>query len=309
MKKNQTSSFWFENRLALEGKIFKTFISKVEQDKIEVLTPWGREVVPLESFNWAVPVEKKSEQDILISADEIFKVHDLVSFRVKSFEEENPEIDSNSIPLEIYQEPLVEGSLLSFDLQNEEIIALVGGYDYSRSQYNRAYQSRRQAGSVFKPFVYGAALERGFHPTSLISDSPIVFSKEEAEEKSEEEKEEKEDSVKDLWRPSNISDRFLGDILFRKALIRSLNVPTVRIIEKIGLSWLRFYVRKLGIFSPLNSDFTMALGSSSLNLYETLKAFSVFANQGREIKPLLIHRVEDASGKEILSDLSLDEFF
>ena len=183
----------------------------------------------------------------------------------------------------------------------------MGGYDYSRSQYNRAYQSRRQAGSVFKPFVYGAALERGFHPTSLISDSPIVFSKEEAEEKSEQTEEEV--SLKDLWRPSNISNRFLGDILFRKGLIRSLNVPTVRVIEKTGLDWVRFYVRRLGIFSSLNSDFTMALGSSSLNLYEVLKAFSIIANQGKAILPLLIHSVEDPAGKEILSNLSLDEFF
>ena len=232
---------------------------------------------------------------------------------MKIWNEEDSAIrDKNSIPLELYQEPLAEGALLSFDLQNSEIIALVGGYDYSRSQYNRAYQSRRQSGSVFKPFVYGAALERGFHPTSLISDSPVVFSQEEAEEKSDQKKSEqqkKEWSLKDVWRPSNINERFLGDILFRKALVRSLNVPTVKIIEKIGLSWVRFYVRRLGIFSPLNSDFTMALGSSSLNLYETLKAFSVFANQGQGLKPILIYRVEDLSGKEILSNLSLNEFF
>ena len=300
-------SFWFENRKALEGKIFSALISQVEKDKIEVLTPWGSETVALKDFDWAVPLEKKKEQATLTNAKEIFKAHDLLSFRVKSLDEEETKSNKGHIPLEFYQEPLVEGSLLSFDLQNEEIIALVGGYDYSRSQYNRAYQARRQSGSVFKPFVYGAALEKGLHPTSLISDSPIVFSPKEAEEKSDQK--EKELSLKDMWRPSNISNRFLGDILFRKALVRSLNVPTVRIIESIGLDWVRFYVRRLGIFSPLNSDFTMALGSSSLNLYETLKAFSVFANQGQEIRPILVHRVEDLSGREILSHLSLDEFF
>ena len=312
-EKKMSQSFWFNNYEKLEGKVFSALISKVEKDKIEVLTPWGQETVDLKDFDWAVPVDKKKNQPALTSAKEIFKVHDLASFRVKSLsEEEYGNRNKNSIPLEFYQEPLVEGALLSFDLQNSEIIALVGGYDYSRSQYNRAYQSRRQSGSVFKPFVYGAALEKGFHPTSLIIDSPIVFSQEEAEEKSDQKKSDqkkKEWNLKDVWRPSNISERFLGDILFRKALIRSLNVPTVKIMEKIGLSWVRFYVRRLGIFSPLNSDFTMALGSSSLNLYETLKAFSVFANQGQSLKPLLIRRVEDLSGKEILSHLSLDEFF
>ena len=300
-----SKDFWFKSQSQLEGKVFESLISKVKKDNIEVLTPWGSEILPLESFDWAVPVEKIKEQTALNSAEEIFKVHDLISVRVKTLEDSQPS-DPQHIPLELYQEPLVEGSLLSFDLQNGEIIAIVGGYDYSRSQYNRAYQSRRQSGSVFKPFVYGAALEKGLHPTSLISDSPIVFSKKAAEEKSEEEG---EMDLKDMWRPSNISDRFLGDILFRKALIRSLNVPTVRIIEKIGLSWVRFYVRRLGIFSPLNSDFTMALGSSSLNLYETVKAFSIIANQGQRIKPLLIHHVENFSGKRILSNLSMDEFF
>ena len=303
-EKRLARSFWFKNHKELVGKIFSALISKIEKDKIEVLTPWGSETLALKDFDWAVPLEKKKEQPFLKSAKEIFKIHDLVSVRVKNLEEKKP--IKNSIALELYQEPLVEGSLLSFDLENSEIIALVGGYDYSRSQYNRAYQSRRQSGSVFKPFVYGAALERGFHPGSLISDSPVVFSKKEAEDKADKEE---TSSLQDMWRPANISNRFLGDILFRKALVRSLNVPTVKIIEKIGLDWVRFYVRRLGIFSPLNSDFTMALGSSSLNLYETLKAFSIFANQGQDLKPLLIHRVEDSSGKEILSDLSLDEFF
>ena len=306
-EKRLSSSFWFENRKQLIGKIFSAPISKVEKKKIELLVPWGVETIALKDFDWAVPVDKKKKQAVLTSTEEIFKLYDVVSVRVKILDEKDSRQYKNNIPLELYQEPLAEGSLLSFDLQNSEIIALVGGYDYSRSQYNRAYQSRRQAGSVFKPFVYGAALEKGFHPTSLISDSPVVFSQKEAEEKAEKEKTNL--SVEDMWRPSNISDRFLGDVLFRKALVRSLNVPTVKIMEKIGLAWVRFYVRRLGIFSPLNSDFTMALGSSSLTLYETLKAFSVFAKQGQGIQPVLIRRVEDSLGKEILSPLSLDEFF
>ena len=306
IEKNELSkNYWFQNHHQLEGKVFPALISKVGKESIEVLAPWGLESLPLKDFEWAVPLDKKKDQVVLNQPSEIFKAHDLVSFRVKSLEGENLELDKNSIPLELYQEPQAEGALLSFDLQNAEIIALVGGYDYKRSQYNRAYQSRRQAGSVFKPFVYGAALERGFHPASLISDSPVVFSKKEAEEK----KAEEEESLKDMWRPSNISNRFLGDILFRKALIRSLNVPTVRITEKIGLDWIRFYARRLGLFSPLNSDFTMALGSSSLSLYEVLKAFSVLARQGKAFFPLLIQRVEDSKGKELLSSLSLNEFF
>ena len=310
-EKNKSSAFWFEKRKQLEGKIFSALISQVQSDKITVFTPWGEENLLLEDFEWAVPVENKEKQSLLNSADEIFKVNDVISVRVKVTEEEEQEKESKpeeetSLALTLYQEPLAEAGLISFDLENSEIIAMVGGYDYNRSQYNRAYQSRRQSGSVFKPFVYGAALERGFRPNTLISDSPVVFSSNEAEEKEEDDDSE---SKKDLWRPVNYTDRFLGDILFRKALVRSLNVPTARIIEKTGLDWVRFYVRRLGIFSPLNPDFTMALGSSSLTLYETLKAFSVFAKQGQALKPLLIEKVEDNKKEELISNIGLDDFF
>ena len=309
-EKNKSPSFWLERKEQLAGKIFSALISQVQLDKIKVLAPWGEEVLLLEDFEWAVPVENKEEQNSLNSADEIFKVNDVISVRVKEMEEEQEtakQKNETSIELALYQEPLASASLISFDLENSEVIAMVGGYDYGRSQYNRAYQARRQSGSVFKPFVYGAALERGFRPNTLVSDSPIVFTPKSAEEK----KESAEESVsrKDLWRPVNYSNRFLGDILFRKALIRSLNVPTARIIEKAGLDWVRFYVRRLGIFSPLNPDFTMALGSSSLTLYETLKAFSVFAKQGQGIQPLLIERVEDNKGEELISNIGMDDFF
>lgn len=311
-EKKMSSSFWFKNQEAIQDKVFEVLISRIETDKIEVLTPWGSEFLALEDFEWVLSQQDKKKQNTLLKLEDVFKVHDLILVRAKSKEEEEDKDKekkvATNIPLEFYQEPLVEGSLLSFDLQNSEIIALVGGYDYARSQYNRAYQSRRQAGSVFKPFVYGAALERGFLPSTLISDSPVVFSKKEAMEE-EEDQNEKEATLEHMWRPGNISNRFLGDILFRKALVRSLNVPTVRVIEKTGLDWVRFYIRRLGIFSPLNPDYTMALGSSSVNLYEILRAFSVIANQGQRVQPVLIHRVEDFYGKEILANLSLDEFF
>ena len=311
-EQNKSSDFWFKRKKQLEGKIFSSLISEVQDNKITILTPWGKEFLPLEDFKWAVSVENKEDKNQLDSAKEAFKLNDIISIKVKEIEEENQvkqsqqKLDTN-IELTLYQEPLAEASLISFDLENSEVIAMVGGYSYKRSQYNRAYQARRQSGSVFKPFVYGAALERKFRPNTLVSDSPVVFTPKEAEEKKEVQEESL--SAKDLWRPVNYSNRFLGDILFRKAFIRSLNVPTARIIEKTGLDWVRFYVRRLGVFSPLNQDFTMALGSSSLTLYETLKAFSVFARQGRGLKPLLIESVEDSKGEELVSSLGMDDFF
>ena len=309
-KKDGKDFFWEEKKELLAGKIFEALLTDVKKTTMTALTPWGKETLKLEDVKWAVPIEKKSKQSFLEDLTEIFKAHDVISLRF--VQKENPKDDQTekSLTLELYQEPLVEGALISLDLENGDILALVGGYDYNRSQFNRAWQALRQSGSVFKPFVYGAALERGFKPNSILSDVPVVFTPEEADEdvKKEPSEEDSEDSEEQkIWKPSNISDRFTGDILFRSALIRSLNVPTVRVIEKTGLKWVRYYARILGLFSPLNPDFTMALGSSALTLYETTKAFSVFGKLGQRVTPRLILYVEDQIGDEILSNVSLDE--
>ena len=303
-EKQHKQDFWFERHKKLQGKIFSALVVEVTKDSLSVITPWGKETLLLKDFEWAVPVQEKEHSSSLYSATDLFEKDHIISVRVKELDPEE-EAPLNQIPLELYQEPKAESALLSFDLDSSEVVAMVGGYDYSRSQFNRAYQARRQSGSVFKPFVYGAALERGFKPNSLIKDAPLVFSPEEAEEKQSKE----ETSFQDKWRPSNITGRFLGDILFRSALVRSLNVPTIRVIQKTGLDWVRFYVRRLGLFSSLNPDFTMALGSSSLTLYETLKAFSVFAKNGQNIQPILIHKVESPTKEELLSRISFDLFF
>ena len=308
-KKEEKDFPWKSQREQMEGKIFKVWLTHVQKTSLTVRTPWGEETLELEDLKWAVPVEKKPDQMFVEDLTEVFKVYDVVSLRLVEKEEQKKNGEKKKeLTAELYQEPLVEGALISFDLESGDILALVGGYDYGRSQFNRAWQALRQSGSVFKPFVYGAALEKDFHPASILSDVPVVFTPEEAEE--EEAKAEAEDSEEqEIWKPANISDRFVGDILFRSALIRSLNVPTVKVIEKTGLKWVHFYARRLGLFSPLNADFTMALGSSALTLYEITKAFSVFARLGQQITPRLILKVEDQEKEELLSDLSLDDMF
>ena len=242
--------------------------------------------------------------------------------------------------LSLEQEPLVEGALIALDQKTGDILALVGGYDFNRSQFNRAYQAARQTGSVFKPLVYLAGLDKGFTPSSLIVDAPVVYSEEEAssplqgsatplqgsetplqgsesppqgtqtplqgtqspesEEKTQEEKK---------WKPGNYGNRFTGDILFRNGLIRSMNVPTVRIIEKIGIQRVSDYARRLGVFSSLNPDYTLALGSSSVTLYEMTKVFSILGRRGKKISPILVQEVKTADENILLNSLSLDERF
>ncbi|MBX9766218.1 MAG: S1 RNA-binding domain-containing protein, partial [Bdellovibrionales bacterium] len=212
------------------------------------------------------------------------------------------------LALELEQEPEVEGALISYDLKKQDVISMVGGYDFRKSKFNRAIQAARQTGSSFKPIVYAAALDAGFTPASVIYDAPIVF-KDEAS-KSKVQKGIKEDEDQDTtWKPANYGAKFGGDILFRDALVQSKNVPTVRIMDKVGVSKVNEYSRRLGIFSPLNLDLSMGLGSSSVTLYEMTKVMGVFANEGKRIRPRMLVSVKARDGKTLLENISLDQRF
>ncbi|MGZ3773550.1 MAG: penicillin-binding protein 1A [Pseudobdellovibrionaceae bacterium] len=208
------------------------------------------------------------------------------------------------LDLELDQEPLVEGALISFDQNTQDIVAMIGGSSFAKSEFNRAIQAPRQTGSAFKAIVYASALDKGYTPATPVMDAPIVY---EQQGNSEEDSEGQGDMK--VWKPSNHSKSFGGDILFRNALVKSLNIPTVKIIEDIGVPWATEYAKRMGIYSPLNPDFTLALGSSSVTLYEMTKVFSEFGRLGKRMAPLLIHKVEDASGKPLLQDMSLDRRF
>lgn len=205
--------------------------------------------------------------------------------------------------VQLEQEPLMQGALIALDQQTQEVISLVGGYEFSsNNQLNRAIQTVRQTGSSFKPFVYLSALDKDYTPATMILDAPIVY-----EEEQEVEGADDKEALTKRWKPTNHSNKFMGDIMFRNALIQSLNVPSVKIIEKIGVSWAADYSRRLGLFSPLNMDFTLALGSSSVSLYEMTKAYAQIGKLGRRIRPILVHKVLDKDGTVLLENLSLDE--
>lgn len=206
----------------------------------------------------------------------------------------------NFAQVALEQDPIVEGSLISFDQKTQDILAMVGGFDFKRNEFNRAIQAARQTGSSFKAIVYASALDKGYTPVTPIVDAPIVF-----EEKDTEVTEGQEAETK-KWKPSNYDNKFTGDVLFRTALIRSLNIPTVKIQSDIGVDWAMEYARRLGIFSPLNRDVTLALGSSGVTLYEMTKVFSQFGRMGQRIRPVIISKVVDKTGKQILGKTSLD---
>ncbi len=182
----------------------------------------------------------------------------------------------------------LEGSLVCFDLETGYIKAMVGGRDFRKSQFNRVTQARRQTGSAFKPIVYASALDKGFTPASVIVDTPIIF--EWGDKK---------------WKPRNFEAKFLGPMTFRNALTHSVNIVTVKIAQDIGIDYIKNYAQKLGISYPLQNDLSMALGSSSISLYELTKAYAIFANQGNEFRPISIKKILDNDGNLLEENLPL----
>jgi len=183
---------------------------------------------------------------------------------------------------------LPESALVCFDLETGYVKAMVGGRDFKKSQFNRATQARRQTGSAFKPIVYASALDKGFTPASIIVDSPIVF--EWGDKK---------------WKPKNFEGKFSGPTTLRNALTHSVNIVTVKIAQEVGIEYIRDYAQKLGISSPLHHDLSMALGSSSISLYELTKAYAVFANEGDVFKPIFIKKILDRNGNLLEENLPL----
>jgi penicillin-binding protein 1A len=175
----------------------------------------------------------------------------------------------------------VQGGLVALDPQTGYILAMVGGRDFSSSQFNRATQARRQAGSAFKPIVYAAALDKGFTPATVIVDEPFSYT---------------DVPGKEPWEPQNFDREFWGPITLRQALNFSRNVVTVKIAQSIGVDYLVEYAKNLGIKSKLEPNLSLALGSANLTLLELTSAFGVFAAQGYRVEPFLITRILDKDG-------------
>jgi penicillin-binding protein 1A len=205
----------------------------------------------------------------------ILKVGDIVEVLPKQ-----GDLESGTFVLE--QTPVVEGSLLALDPRTGAVQAMVGGYDFTRSQFNRAVAARRQPGSAFKPLIYTTALQQGLTPATLILDAPVVY---------------KDEELDRVWKPENYEKRFYGTITLREALRHSRNAATVRLLEQIGVPEVVAVASKLGIQSPLSQDLSLALGSSSVTLKEMTSAYGVFSNQGMWLRPYQITLVKDMKGE------------
>lgn len=182
-----------------------------------------------------------------------------------------------------YKKEPVQGALLCMDVKTGAIRAMVGGRDYTKSEFNRTTQSIRQPGSAFKPLIYTAAFDKGLTPATQLVDSPIVF-----EDPSQED---------GFWKPKNFDGKFMGPITLRYALVHSRNVITVKLLQEIGVDYATAYATNMGITSPLAKNLSIALGSSGVTLQEMVRAYGVLANGGKRVTPYFIKKIVDRTGQ------------
>ncbi len=209
----------------------------------------------------------------------ILKPGDVVKVSIKN-------IRGKNVLLELEQDPQVEGALVAIDPDTGFIRAMVGGYDFIKSDFNRALYAKRQPGSAFKPIIYAAAMDNGFTPASIIMDEPVTFP----------------GGPKGDWKPQNADHKFLGPTTLREGLTYSRNVVTVKLLDAIGISKVLDFARTIGVEVDMPRDLTLALGSLSVTPFDLALYYSVFANGGNRIHPISIKYITDARGRILESN-------
>ena len=260
------------------GGLTAGLVTAVDEKSVEVLLQ-DDEVITIgwEGLYWARPYKSANRMGKSPKqASDILNVGDVI--RVQQ---------QDDGAWDLTQVPYIEGALVSLQPDDGAIVALVGGFDFKKSKFNRATQARRQPGSSFKPVVYSAALEKGFTPASMINDAPVVFD---------------DPNLESTWRPENYSGQFYGPTRLREALYRSRNLVSIRILRAIGASYVVDYAKRFGFTADqLPNDLTLALGSASVTPLQMARAYAVLANGGYLIDPYFIRSIYDASGEVIFA--------
>lgn len=183
----------------------------------------------------------------------------------------------------LVQIPEVEGGLVAMDPHTGRVLAMVGGFSYGSSQFNRAVQAMRQPGSSFKPIVYAAALDNGYSPASVVLDAPVEFKLKNG----------------DVWSPKNYEKDFFGPATLRRGIEQSRNTMTVRLADALGMTKIADLAQRLGIYDPMPLQLSMALGAGETTLLKMTTAYSIIANGGKKIEATLIDRVQDRFGRTV----------
>ena len=209
------------------------------------------------------------------TAAALFKVGDLIEVNVRALEDKRPTI------LQLEQPPTVEGALIAIDNRTGQIRAMVGGFSFQRSKFNRATQAKRQVGSLFKPFVYTAAIDRGFTAVSVFVDEPVSY---------------EAGPNQPRYQPLNYDRKFEGEVTLRRALEQSRNIPAVKAMAEVGPSDVVAYAKRFGLRGNYQPYLSLALGAAEATLVEMTSAYTAFANQGVRMEPYSVITISDREG-------------
>ena len=266
------------SELPTPGDLMPAAVVSLQDNTATVAAANGGEyVLPFEEIEWARErINIDTLGDEVTAVEQVLAVGDVISLQ---------EIENGTV--RFVQEPGAEGAFIAMEPTSGAITALVGGFDYYRSKFNRATQARRQPGSTFKPFIYSAALNAGDTPATIYNDAPVVFH---------------DDALEGEWRPSNYSGRFFGPTRLREALVKSRNLVSVRVLREIGIPYAIDYAQRFGFAeASMPPDLSLSLGSATVTPMEMSTAFAVFANGGYKVAPHFIERVEDPRGNVLYS--------
>ena len=298
----------------LSTERIQALVVAVDSAKGRATLAWGadweknadlRGTLLLRDASWARTPDPEVwwEEAIITSIGKAVKPGDLVWTQLKQPTEDEAKLEdvyekgSRYVTLE--QEPNVQGSLLAMDPRTGAVRAMVGGYDFAASEYNRAVQSKRQPGSAFKPIIYAAAIDRGYTPSTILQDSPLVYADAVPDPSLENMTAGEDEAILDdgVWKPKNYGSKYYGDTTFRTALVLSRNVVTIKILQDIGVDYAAEYSKNLGLEKEPARDLSLSLGTTEASLLEMAKMYSVFAAGGKVPQPFFIRRVEDRDGE------------
>lgn len=273
----------FEKVVMREGDIMTATVLKVSSTEADVKTMGIVGQLNLSDAQWAdrlVNSKGKLVRKLRYNLTSILKPGDIIKVRLKDRGGRRP-------VFALEQDPLVQGAIVAIEASTGYIRAIVGGYDFNESEFNRAMSARRQAGSAFKPIIYAAAMDNGYTPASSIIDEPLVY------------KNEKDGD----WKPENYDGKFNGATRLREGLIHSRNIITIKLLEEVGVDKVTAFARSLGLKGPFPQDLTLALGSLSVSPLELTSAFSVFAQGGIRTPPIALKYVVDSEGKVLENNI------
>ncbi|HET8728642.1 MAG TPA: penicillin-binding protein 1A, partial [Alphaproteobacteria bacterium] len=287
---------WPEQLAAIEqpidaGDWEMAVVLEVDADKAVIgFVDRSRGVLPMEELTWAAPWrEDQRVGPTPDRADDVLALGDVVLVESLADDAEVTVVTAaGEVPLRRYglrQIPAVEGALIAMDPHTGRVLAMVGGYSFEESEFNRATQAVRQPGSAFKPFVYLTALEEGYTPSTILLDSPLAID---------------QGPGLGMWRPTNYEEgSFLGPVPLRVGVEKSRNLMTVRLLQEIGLEPVRDTAKRFGVYEEMPLLYSMALGAGETTPIKLTAAYAMMVNGGKKIEPTFIDRVQDRTGETV----------